>query len=479
MINIKYPKKIKYLFSYQEIITFEKKFNTFFNDQNTFHVPLGLSDKFFTQYESTYTPQNTKFIFVCSKIKMCQYYTKIYEQFKRDLKGYDFTILGKNNELVKKTDPQIANDLSDRDYYQTMSTHLAMYYHGTEPRHVHYHPLEAIVIGLPVIFYAQSLLASAYLANSPGECHSIGEVTSKLTRLKNGDTIFRDQIITFQNKIKERLKTVSVFDKVIESNRMDVHMCCGIGDCLLYCQLNDIYRNRFNFIINQQFVLKYRNQGHLDFMKKLFDKFKCPFGIVQTPIDSFKTTPFSQLIKYYPLSRQTLPNYTRSGPAGPTDLPTEYIVIHVNSRHEKNKIPIHEYDKFCAVCNQFNFKCPVILLGHRNTHQAIDVVNYSFFDKLNKHKFIDKTVDINLVQQHDLTQFETDINLISNAKEVFQIRNGGSLCMSVLFAKQLTALIDMASLPREFKTHFFDFFTNVKQCTSIDELIAQLCKYKI
>jgi len=202
LTDIQYPSKVKYIFSYEEIITFEQKFNQFFNEQNSYYVPLGVPDQIFDKYESTYHPQTNKFVFVCSKIGKCPYYTGIYETFNKNLGGFEFTILGKNNEKMVDTDHRIKNNLPDDQYYQQFSTHLAMYYHSTEERHLHYHPLEAIVIGLPIIFHDNSLLSSAYLSDSPGKCHSYTEVIEKLNRLQTGDLPLRDAIISYQNRIK-------------------------------------------------------------------------------------------------------------------------------------------------------------------------------------------------------------------------------------------------------------------------------------
>ena len=66
------------------------------------------------------------------------------------------------------------NNLDDDEYYRGIATCKCLFYHSIEERHLHYHPLEAIVIGIPIIFFEQSLLSS-YLANSEGRCKNIDE----------------------------------------------------------------------------------------------------------------------------------------------------------------------------------------------------------------------------------------------------------------------------------------------------------------
>ena len=192
-----------FIFSYQEIIDFEFKLSNFFINKS-YYVPLGLPNFIFSKYENTYNPIINKCVFVCSKINICSYYTAIYNNLNQQLSEFEFTILGKNNEKIN--DPRIKNNLNDDEYYLTMSQHYAMYYHGIEPRHLHYHPLEAIVIGIPIIFHQESLLTTSYLCDSPGKCISYLEVKEKLNKLKNNDIIFKNSIISYQNNIKNKLK---------------------------------------------------------------------------------------------------------------------------------------------------------------------------------------------------------------------------------------------------------------------------------
>jgi len=209
--------KVKYIFSYPEIYQYEQKLSKFFNDNNSYVIPLGLSNSLFTKLSGTYNRKSDKIIFVCSRInsKECKYYFDIYQNFKRNLKNFEHVILGKNNEAVLN-DKTIHNNLPDNEYYSLMSSGACMYYHGKEPRHLHYHPLEAIIIGIPVIFYKQSLL-SGYLNDSPGKCASLNEVQTKIGRIINKDVEFINQILLEQEKAINLLtqqNNVIVFDKL-------------------------------------------------------------------------------------------------------------------------------------------------------------------------------------------------------------------------------------------------------------------------
>ena len=161
-----------------------------------------------------------KIVFVCSKIEVCSYYTDIYNKFiKEFVPQYKYILLGKNNEKIN--DENKFNNLPDEQYYKKISEHKVMYYHSQEPNHLHYHPLEAIIIGIPVIFYENSLLTS-YLPNSPGKCKDINEVYLKLNTIFNNDIEFINNIIHEQNKCIDKLFATDIFDKIIKDEESAV-----------------------------------------------------------------------------------------------------------------------------------------------------------------------------------------------------------------------------------------------------------------
>lgn len=209
--------KIKYIFSYPEIYKFEQSFDNFFNENNSYIIPLGVPDNIF-KYKNTYNPIINKVCFICSKINICPYYTNIYKNFITNFKDkYDYVLLGKDNEALN--DNNKLNNLNDENYYKKISECKLMYYHSTEPRHLHYHPLEGIVIGIPIIFYNESLLSS-YLNNSPGKCNNINEVYNKIDKILNNDIEFINSIINEQNKVisilemKNNMNIFKVLDNI-------------------------------------------------------------------------------------------------------------------------------------------------------------------------------------------------------------------------------------------------------------------------
>jgi hypothetical protein len=212
-----FSNKLKFVFAFKEIFDFEQSKHSFFNSSNSLYIPCGIPDDFFNRYQNTYNKNNTinkKFVFVCSRINSCSYYTPVYNNFKNLLHDFPFIILGKKNENAVHMDERIKNNLSDDDYFKEMSQCIAMYYHGKEPRHLHYHPVEAVIIGMPVIFHDESIFSS-FFKDSPGKCHSDADVIEKMNRLNNDDICFRDSIIEYQNKCIDFFKVknnLHIFD---------------------------------------------------------------------------------------------------------------------------------------------------------------------------------------------------------------------------------------------------------------------------
>jgi len=206
--------KVKYIFSYLEIYQFEKV--RLFNDSNSYVIPLGLSNSKINRLYNTYNRKRDDVAFVCSRINpKCQYYFNIYKKFISNFKDIKYIIYGKDNEAVTN-DKNVVNNLSDDKFYSSIAQCSCIYYHGVEPRHLHYHPLEAIVIGIPIIFHQESLLSS-YLKNSPGRCKNIEEVIIKINRIVAKDQDLVKDILYEQNKAYQKLlqcNNTNIFDVI-------------------------------------------------------------------------------------------------------------------------------------------------------------------------------------------------------------------------------------------------------------------------
>ena len=150
---------------------------------HTLFLPLGM--KHATPLRE-WVGNEKKMLFVCPTIETNPYYHQVYRDFIRDCKGIPRVISGGQLQAVPY-DPDVTGFMPDAEYEYAM-THLAcMYYHSQEPRHVHYHPFEAVRYGMPLVFMAGGLIDSLGGANLPGRCKTVKEARQKVQRLIDGD----------------------------------------------------------------------------------------------------------------------------------------------------------------------------------------------------------------------------------------------------------------------------------------------------
>lgn len=167
-------------------------------------LPLGIPkrhipDKFFWQGSIK------KVLFVCPRIAShAFYYGNIYEEFKENLGDFPYLVAG--HQPKKVNDPNVMEFASD-DIYRAWFKDLAlMFYHSREPRHLHYHPLEAIASGMPVIYMRGGLMEMFGGQEQPGACEDYHEAREKISRILNGDDEFIKAIQQSQLEILKPFK---------------------------------------------------------------------------------------------------------------------------------------------------------------------------------------------------------------------------------------------------------------------------------
>ena len=98
---------------------------------------------------------------VIPRIEVQPYYREIYDQYVLDHGHLPLKILGGNSPgggLI--ADPRIIGRLPSADYCPTAARARLSIYHGTSPYHVHYHPIEFMTLGIPVLFHRESAFAA-------------------------------------------------------------------------------------------------------------------------------------------------------------------------------------------------------------------------------------------------------------------------------------------------------------------------------
>lgn len=149
-------------------------------------------------------------LFICSHIEKNSYYRKKYEDIKSVFGSDGYTILG--TQTGSLGDPNVIGYVSEDELFRRYAASAAFLYISPEERHLHYSPVEAIIVGIPVLYLRGSMLATLAGAELPGECRSLEEMREKSARLVRGDMALQQAIITTQTRI-----LTSFTDEVIKA----------------------------------------------------------------------------------------------------------------------------------------------------------------------------------------------------------------------------------------------------------------------
>ncbi|WP_406237165.1 hypothetical protein ACF3NX_07480 [Acetobacter orientalis] len=152
-------------------------------------LPLGIDD---AVVRNEWTGTDPKILFVCPRIGSSPYFNNIYKNFVKKFGNFPYVIGGAQPIAVE--DPHVKGFLSREEYDSMMRETRVMYYHSQEERHLHYHPIEAVRWGMPLVFMAGGLLDKLGGKNLPGRCTTDAEAKSKIKRILNGDKNLIDSI---------------------------------------------------------------------------------------------------------------------------------------------------------------------------------------------------------------------------------------------------------------------------------------------
>jgi hypothetical protein len=139
-------------------------------------------------------------MFLCPSIEKGNYYEAIYERIKRDFGGVPHVIFGHQSRQIP--DPAVLPYLTDAELIELYRTAPVFCYPHTEPRHIHYSPLEAVVVGTPTL-YLRGALMDRLLggADLPAACADSAEMAAKAMRLIEGDAGLAQAIRGTQGRV--------------------------------------------------------------------------------------------------------------------------------------------------------------------------------------------------------------------------------------------------------------------------------------
>ncbi|QXC06458.1 glycosyltransferase [Aeromonas sp. FDAARGOS 1408] len=164
------------------------------------YLPVGLKGKY---QPENWSGKRKTILFVCPRIGTSPYFKNIYDSFVRDFKDFDYIIGGA--QPIAVNDKKVLGFVSKEEHSDNMQECSVMFYHSTEPNHIHYHPFEAIQAGMPLVYMAGGMLDLMGGVNLPGRCETIAEAKAKIGKILNGDEKLIRDIRKTQHVLLEQM----------------------------------------------------------------------------------------------------------------------------------------------------------------------------------------------------------------------------------------------------------------------------------
>lgn len=169
--------------------------------RRSIYLPLGMPD---VSVNDKWRGSDAKILFVCPDLGFNEYYQGIYADFKRKFGDLPYVVGG--GQPVAVHDPHVLGYLSSEEYERNMRELRVMYYHSREPRHVHYHPFEAVRVGMPLIFMGGGLLDTLGGKGLPGRCATVAEARRKIERVLANDQKLIERVRDSQTVLLDAMK---------------------------------------------------------------------------------------------------------------------------------------------------------------------------------------------------------------------------------------------------------------------------------
>ena len=154
------------------------------------------------RYQNTWRGDGEQAMFLCPAISNSLYYKEIYEKIKANFGDLPHVIFGRQVKPVN--DPAVLPYLTDDQLLKLYAIVPVFIYPHTEPRHVHYSPLEAMVVGTPTLYVRHALIdILTGGADLPGACTDIADMHAKARRLLSRDAGLAAAIRSTQGRVLE------------------------------------------------------------------------------------------------------------------------------------------------------------------------------------------------------------------------------------------------------------------------------------
>ncbi|HVT62935.1 MAG TPA: hypothetical protein VHD33_05555 [Legionellaceae bacterium] len=190
-------KRFWFAVGYEELAEIEPPLIT----KQTLFLPLGVPNSFWNT-ANTYTGSDQRILFFCPNCVTNPYYAALYKNFKQELGDLPHVIIGTQDVAVN--DPNVLGFVTDEALTDLYNKCSVFYYPSRELRHLHYSPIEAAIKGMPVIYYADSLLGRMTPEIQLGRSRSFQEARDAIEKILKNDQEFIKSLRAEQHSLVKK-----------------------------------------------------------------------------------------------------------------------------------------------------------------------------------------------------------------------------------------------------------------------------------
>jgi len=124
-------------------------------------------------------------LFLCPNIRNSVYYGAVYETIKTSFGELPHALFGRQH--LPPDDAAVLPYMTDVELLALYARMRVFVYPSSEPRHLHYSPIEAMIIGAPVLFMRGGMLDRLGTSPQAGVCEDLADMKAKAARLLAGE----------------------------------------------------------------------------------------------------------------------------------------------------------------------------------------------------------------------------------------------------------------------------------------------------
>ena len=143
------------------------------------------------------------------------HYRGVYRQYVRSFGSLPLKIVGDNPRDGGPAiqDERIMGSLSDREYHEAICAGRLSIYQGESPFHLHYHPIEFMRMGVPVLFRNTSGFAHEASAVGIGSLENLGMYTEPAQAVVLAKKLLADAALAVELSERQRVFSERVFSR--------------------------------------------------------------------------------------------------------------------------------------------------------------------------------------------------------------------------------------------------------------------------